>query len=1086
MSKKIMKRSLALGALMPFVITGSAWAAGADETKITGEPITTRITDYTTLAEQDGVVRNNKFSGITTNDYAGGVFKTNGDATFDNCIFSNNMLQGTTTVQGGVIDVGGNGNVVIKNSTFENNTAKSGPKNGSTTYRSYGAAISSSGTLTIDNSKFGVHYSLGSKKPYGGVIRISGGVTSISNTDFINSVGIKFALGYESGIDVIYNGAELKLENNKFEDSNGNCINNIAGGTVKISGTKNEFTDYTGRGIYNYGELIFEEGSKTIFTPGHNGRDITNRNGGSITIKEGATVTLGGVGIDLDEGTSGEVNLFGTVNGNIGGNNIVKFGSSGVLNGSMVEGFNAKNTVSTGFCEVEFKGGTWNLTGDSTVAKVVVNGDSTIDGTIGLGSNGDKPVLTADTEINNNSEYFIKHKSGNLTINNLKIDSIIKETDTGSSRGSVISGYGGSGESLLITNSEISNNISRRSSTGSSNHYAIIDSYADTTIQNTEFKNNTTNYMGGVLYLHGKVSSIEDSKFISNTAGQGAAIQSNGAAITLKNNTFNNNIATKVNDGDCGGAICAEGASVLTFEGKNTFNSNKATGTKGNGGAIAQYHGSKTINTIVFAKESYTEFKNNIANNNGGAIWNGEGGIIEVNGELNFTGNIANGKGNDIYNIGEFNINQGATVKLDGGIDGAGTTNINGGNLELGGNNRIGILKVSDGGKIAFGEKGHLDVDGIDESSDIVTITMVGKDADDLNTKEQLTTVAERMGVAATYKETDKVKVVMAAGEIVGKTTGDVVFETQGIGADTYYHGVVKNVVEAPNPANEAISDTGISMKLHWRAHVNDMNKRMGELRDANGEHGVWTRMVRGESEYKNTKAQYNQYQLGYDEKLSVDKRWTVGAAVTFSEGDASYGYGSTEDKSTAFAIYGSKLNNDGTFVDLIARYAHLESDVDDQVGKGSYSANGMSVSAEFGKRIQQGNGLWIEPQAELTYGTIDSAEYKLGTKTVEVGDMDSLIGRIGFRIGKDIEKGNVYARASYLYDFEGETENAFRNDTARRSFNEDLGGGWWEVGVGANINLSKATYVYADVEKTFGGEVDTNWQWNLGVRYSF
>ena len=179
-------------------------------------------------------------------------------------------------------------------------------------------------------------------------------------------------------------------------------------------------------------------------------------------------------------------------------------------------------------------------------------------------------------------------------------------------------------------------------------------------------------------------------------------------------------------------------------------------------------------------------------------------------------------------------------------------------------------------------------------------------------------------------------------------------------------------------------------------------------------------------------------------------------------------------------------MNDDGTFVDLIARYAHLESDVDDQAGKGSYSANGMSVSAEFGKRIQQGNGLWIEPQAELTYGTIDSAEYKLGTKTVEVGDMDSLIGRVGFRIGKDIEKGNVYARASYLYDFEGETENAFRNDTARRSFNEDLGGGWWEVGVGANINLSKATYVYADIEKTFGGEVDTNWQWNLGVRYSF
>ena len=397
--------------------------------------------------------------------------------------------------------------------------------------------------------------------------------------------------------------------------------------------------------------------------------------------------------------------------------------------------------------------------------------------------------------------------------------------------------------------------------------------------------------------------------------------------------------------------------------------------------------------------------------------------------------------------------------------------------------NKVGTLN-NNNGKIVFNNDGHLDVNKV--GSGEVVVTEAGKTADDLNTASQLTTVAAKMGVAEDAKESVKAKVVMEAGEVVGKTTGIVEFKTKGSGEDAYYHGVVTKVTEEINPANEAISDTGVSMKLHWRAHVDDMNKRMGELRDANGEYGVWTRMVRGESEYKNIKAQYNQYQLGYDEKLSVDKRWTVGAAVTFSDGKASYGYGSTEDKSTAFAIYGSKLNNDGTFVDLIARYAHLESDVDDQAGKGSYNANGMSVSVEFGKRIQQGNGLWIEPQAELTYGTIDSAEYKLGTKTVEVGDMDSLIGRIGFRIGKDIEKGNVYARASYLYDFEGETENAFRNDTARRSFNEALGGGWWEVGVGANIDLSKATYVYADVEKTFGGEVDTNWKWNLGVRYSF
>ena len=290
---------------------------------------------------------------------------------------------------------------------------------------------------------------------------------------------------------------------------------------------------------------------------------------------------------------------------------------------------------------------------------------------------------------------------------------------------------------------------------------------------------------------------------------------------------------------------------------------------------------------------------------------------------------------------------------------------------------------------------------------------------------------------------------------------------------------------QAVNTKSDAVSDAGMTLKGHWRAHMNDMNKRMGELRMANSEHGVWIRMVRGESEYQGAKMQYNQYQLGYDEKLSVDKRWTVGAAVTFSEGDASYGSGSTDDKSTAFAIYGSKLNNDGTFVDLIARYAHLESDLDDRnYGTGDYSTNGMSVSAEFGKRIQQGNGLWIEPQVELTYGSVDSADVAFSKSyKAHYDSMDSFIARAGFALGKDIKQGNVYARASYLYDFDGETEAQFEGGKA---ISEDFGGGWWEVGVGANINLSKATYIYADIEKTFGGEVDTNWQWNLGVRYSF
>ena len=348
----------------------------------------------------------------------------------------------------------------------------------------------------------------------------------------------------------------------------------------------------------------------------------------------------------------------------------------------------------------------------------------------------------------------------------------------------------------------------------------------------------------------------------------------------------------------------------------------------------------------------------------------------------------------------------------------------------------------------------------------------------DMTAEEALQQLADAVKTGENSQEETVSKVTIEAGETLGATSAT-------IGED----GTIASITQDVNPQAAKVSKAATNLKAHYRAHMNDMNKRMGELRMANGEAGVWTRMVRGESEYEGAKMQYNQYQLGYDEKLSVDKRWTVGAAVTFAEGDGSYGQGSTDDKSTAFAIYGSKLNNDGTFVDLIARYAHLESDMEDSVyGNGDYSTNGYSVSAEFGKRIQQGNGLWVEPQVELTYGTIDSANFKLGTDyNAHFDSMDSFIARVGFSIGKDIKEGNVYARASYLYDFDGETTSLVTTTAgAGTPTPEDFGGGWWEVGVGANINLSKATYIYADIEKTFGGEVDTNWQWNLGVRYSF
>lgn len=333
-----------------------------------------------------------------------------------------------------------------------------------------------------------------------------------------------------------------------------------------------------------------------------------------------------------------------------------------------------------------------------------------------------------------------------------------------------------------------------------------------------------------------------------------------------------------------------------------------------------------------------------------------------------------------------------------------------------------------------------------------------------------------------------------ATGAGKSAATDLYVAETAVAGAITAEVGedgnlLANTVNEKVNTSNDAISNMANIALMAWRAENNDMNKRLGELRDSKGEHGIWARMVRGEGTYESIKNQYNTYQLGYDEKLSTNPNWTVGAALSYTEGESSFNGGSGENKHTGFAVYGSYLNDDGSFIDLIAKYARLDHDFDVNGGAGSgdYDTNGYSVSAEYGKRFTQDNGMWIEPQVELTYGKIGSANYTTDNGvSVRQDGMDSLVGRIGFALGKDFKQGNAYVRASYLYDFDGETDMTFSKNGVTRDFEQDLGGGWWEVGVGTNINLSDATHLYMDVEKTYGGDVATPWQWNVGVRYSF
>lgn len=293
------------------------------------------------------------------------------------------------------------------------------------------------------------------------------------------------------------------------------------------------------------------------------------------------------------------------------------------------------------------------------------------------------------------------------------------------------------------------------------------------------------------------------------------------------------------------------------------------------------------------------------------------------------------------------------------------------------------------------------------------------------------------------------------------------------------------NMQIGENRYNAGLVDMIALSAMSWRSEFDDLNSRLGDIRNGE-ENGLWTRFNRSESSYKSAKNQANMYQIGYDRQAGD---WTVGLAYSYTDGTSSFANGSGDNKHNVFSLYGTKMNDNGTYLDLVAKYGNLDYDYELKggIGGADYDTDAYAFSAEVGKRITTSTGAWVEPQFQLTYGTVDSVTFTSKNQVrVHQDSIDNFVARAGIMAGKPFTKGDIYLRASYLYDFEGDVKGSFSNRIVSSDINRDLGGGWWEVGVGMHANLSDVTRLYLDFEKAFAGEVDTDWKWNAGVRYSF
>ena len=300
-------------------------------------------------------------------------------------------------------------------------------------------------------------------------------------------------------------------------------------------------------------------------------------------------------------------------------------------------------------------------------------------------------------------------------------------------------------------------------------------------------------------------------------------------------------------------------------------------------------------------------------------------------------------------------------------------------------------------------------------------------------------------------------------------------------------------------------NDASLALRNVWRIEGNNVMKRMGELRSGTeaGKGGVWARYYRGElsadSNYDSSFSQdYTGFQGGIDkvQDYKGGKLYT-GIAVNRIDSNAGYTVGSGDLSSTGVGLYGSWLGSKGHYLDVIARGSKLTNDfklvdLSGNAAKADYDTWAYGISAEYGYRQDLNAGWFVEPQAELSLGHISRVDYTTSNGvSIRQDGVNSAIVRVGFLGGKEFSIGgrpsNAYVKASLLHDFGGNGgSTGYYGIKSLAMQTGDLTGSWYEIGLGANLGITKNSNLYFDALKTLNSTVRTDWQFNAGLRFTF
>lgn len=317
---------------------------------------------------------------------------------------------------------------------------------------------------------------------------------------------------------------------------------------------------------------------------------------------------------------------------------------------------------------------------------------------------------------------------------------------------------------------------------------------------------------------------------------------------------------------------------------------------------------------------------------------------------------------------------------------------------------------------------------------------------------------------------------------------------TPGYTKDWY----LKKVEFIPSKPTTSVDAVDATQRLAFANWVEDdkFMQRMGDLRyETNNEEGVWMRVKGGKYSGDGFSNRHTMYQLGYDDVVKENEKLKryQGVAFSYNDGKNSFNRGSGKLKAKSIGFYSTDIRNKGHYLDLALKIYDADSDftVFDSEGKkitGAFDNTGISLSAEYGRKKYLDEHWSIEPQAQLTLGYLDGARYTTSNGIhVSQSDPNRVLGRIGCNFMYDMDENNtVYLKANWLHQFAGNYGATLTNGNDSLRIDNNDHDTWFEYGFGFACMIGKNNHLYADVERSTGGSLRKDWQWNAGMFWTF